>query len=155
MRPLPLTVTYQDSCHLAHGQKIRSAPRKLLAAVPAWSCARCSYRICAAAARAFTTSFTPAWRCRCSRKRWSTSTPPSARCDRGVESGMHAATRGPGVKKFGQGQRVAHVVEMLDEAYARLEEEDAQMLMVKTAPPFGPFAAVTEPPFCSTIDCTT
>jgi glycolate oxidase iron-sulfur subunit len=28
------TVTYQDSCHLAHGQKVRSAPRKLLAAVP-------------------------------------------------------------------------------------------------------------------------
>ena len=26
--------TYQDSCHLAHGQKIRTAPRKLLAAVP-------------------------------------------------------------------------------------------------------------------------
>ena len=28
------TVTYQDSCHLAHGQKIRSAPRQLLARVP-------------------------------------------------------------------------------------------------------------------------
>ena len=28
------TVTYQDSCHLAHGQKIRTAPRKLLAAIP-------------------------------------------------------------------------------------------------------------------------
>ena len=28
------TVTYQDSCHLAHGQKIRKAPRELLAAVP-------------------------------------------------------------------------------------------------------------------------
>ncbi len=26
------TVTYQDSCHLAHGQRIRTAPRKLLAA---------------------------------------------------------------------------------------------------------------------------
>ena len=34
MKPLALTVTYQDSCHLAHGQRIRSAPRKLLAAVP-------------------------------------------------------------------------------------------------------------------------
>ena len=31
MRPLPLRVTYQDSCHLAHGQKIREAPRKLIA----------------------------------------------------------------------------------------------------------------------------
>jgi len=27
-------VTYQDSCHLAHGQRVRTAPRKLLAAVP-------------------------------------------------------------------------------------------------------------------------
>lgn len=34
MGPLPLTVTYQDSCHLAHGQKVRAAPRRLLMAVP-------------------------------------------------------------------------------------------------------------------------
>ena len=32
--PVDATVTYQDSCHLAHGQKIRSAPRKLLAPCP-------------------------------------------------------------------------------------------------------------------------
>jgi glycolate dehydrogenase iron-sulfur subunit len=31
---LPLRVTYQDSCHLLHGQKIREAPRKLLRAIP-------------------------------------------------------------------------------------------------------------------------
>jgi glycolate oxidase iron-sulfur subunit len=29
-----LRVTYQDSCHLAHGQKIREAPRRLICAVP-------------------------------------------------------------------------------------------------------------------------
>src|ERR1700676_2668929 len=34
MKPVSITATYQDSCHLAHGQKIRSAPRKLLNAVP-------------------------------------------------------------------------------------------------------------------------
>lgn len=28
------TVTYQDPCHLAHGQRIRSAPRQLLKAIP-------------------------------------------------------------------------------------------------------------------------
>jgi glycolate oxidase iron-sulfur subunit len=32
--PVPLRVTYQDSCHLAHGQKIREAPRELIRAVP-------------------------------------------------------------------------------------------------------------------------
>jgi len=34
MREVPLRVTYQDSCHLAHGQKIREAPRQLIRAVP-------------------------------------------------------------------------------------------------------------------------
>jgi glycolate oxidase iron-sulfur subunit len=34
LKELPLRVTYQDSCHLAHGQRIREAPRKLIQAVP-------------------------------------------------------------------------------------------------------------------------
>ena len=34
MRPVPLRVTYQDSCHLAHGQKVREAPRTLIRAIP-------------------------------------------------------------------------------------------------------------------------
>jgi glycolate dehydrogenase iron-sulfur subunit len=34
LRELPMRVTYQDSCHLAHGQKIREAPRRLIRAVP-------------------------------------------------------------------------------------------------------------------------
>jgi Fe-S oxidoreductase len=32
--PLPYRVTFQDSCHLAHAQKQRSAPRELLRAIP-------------------------------------------------------------------------------------------------------------------------
>ena len=35
LAPLNLTVTYQDPCHLAHGQKVRSQPRQLLQAIPA------------------------------------------------------------------------------------------------------------------------
>ena len=31
---LEMTVTYQDPCHLAHGQRVRSQPRKLLQAIP-------------------------------------------------------------------------------------------------------------------------
>jgi glycolate oxidase iron-sulfur subunit len=34
LKPLALRVTYQDSCHLCHGQKIREAPRKLIRSVP-------------------------------------------------------------------------------------------------------------------------
>lgn len=32
--PLPWHVTYQEPCHLAHGQKITSEPRKVLEAIP-------------------------------------------------------------------------------------------------------------------------
>src|SRR5207248_3008283 len=34
MGPIDVAATYQDSCHLAHGQKIKTAPRKLLQAIP-------------------------------------------------------------------------------------------------------------------------
>lgn len=30
----PLRVTYQDSCHLVHGQKVKDAPRQLIRAIP-------------------------------------------------------------------------------------------------------------------------
>ncbi len=32
--PIPRTATYHDACHLAHAQKIREAPRRLLAQIP-------------------------------------------------------------------------------------------------------------------------
>ncbi len=34
LNALPMRVTYQDSCHLLHGQKIREAPRKLIQSIP-------------------------------------------------------------------------------------------------------------------------
>jgi glycolate oxidase iron-sulfur subunit len=34
LRPLALTVTYHEPCHLAHGQRVREAPRALLRAIP-------------------------------------------------------------------------------------------------------------------------
>ncbi len=34
MRETKLRATYQDSCHLVHGQRVREAPRKLIRAVP-------------------------------------------------------------------------------------------------------------------------
>ena len=33
-RPMPLRVAYHDACHLAHAQRIREAPRALLASIP-------------------------------------------------------------------------------------------------------------------------
>jgi glycolate oxidase iron-sulfur subunit len=34
LEQVPMTVTYHDPCHVVHGQKIRSAPRQLLAQIP-------------------------------------------------------------------------------------------------------------------------
>jgi len=34
LRPVPMTVTYHDPCHVVHGQKIRTEPRRLLAQIP-------------------------------------------------------------------------------------------------------------------------
>lgn len=34
LRPIEITVTYQDPCHLAHGQRVRAQPRTLLQAIP-------------------------------------------------------------------------------------------------------------------------
>jgi glycolate oxidase iron-sulfur subunit len=34
LAPIPARVTYQDSCHLVHGQRVREAPRRLLRAIP-------------------------------------------------------------------------------------------------------------------------
>lgn len=37
LRPLDLTVTYHDACHLAHGQRVRAEPRALLRRIPGLS----------------------------------------------------------------------------------------------------------------------
>jgi len=34
LAPLEMSVTYQDPCHLAHGQRVRSQPRMLLQSIP-------------------------------------------------------------------------------------------------------------------------
>jgi glycolate dehydrogenase iron-sulfur subunit len=34
LKPIAARVTYQDSCHLLHGQKVHEAPRQLLRAIP-------------------------------------------------------------------------------------------------------------------------
>lgn len=34
LRTVPMRVTYQDSCHLLHGQKVREAPRMLIRSIP-------------------------------------------------------------------------------------------------------------------------
>jgi len=111
-----LRATYQDSCHLAHAQKIRSAPRKLLAAVPGLELVELKEsEICCGSAGIYNVV-------------------QGELADKLLQSKMRRIeetkadlilTANPGcmlqlragVSRAGGGRRVLHVVELLDEAY--------------------------------------
>jgi glycolate oxidase iron-sulfur subunit len=116
MRPLPLTVTYQDSCHLAHGQKIRSAPRKLLESIPGLRVREMRLSdLCCGSAGIYNVVHTD-MAMSLLRKKMDSVNATGAPVIAGSNPGCMLQLRA-GVRKFGRGQRVAHVVELLDEAY--------------------------------------
>ena len=114
----PLTVTYQDSCHLAHGQRIRSAPRKLLEAVPGLIFREMPLAdICCGSAGIYNVLQNEMAMQILERKMAgvnSTAAEVIATANPGCILQLRAGTR-----LHGSGQRVAHVVELLDEAYER------------------------------------
>ena len=63
MRPLPYSVTYQDSCHLLHGQKIKAAPRKLLRSIPGLTFREMPNADVCCGSAASITSFRMTWLC--------------------------------------------------------------------------------------------
>jgi glycolate oxidase iron-sulfur subunit len=116
MKPQSLTVTYQDSCHLAHGQKVRSAPRKLLNAVPGLQLREMPLSdLCCGSAGIYNVVHTDMSMALLGKKMDfvnGTGAQVIATANPGCMLQLAA-----GVQKFGQGQRVKHVVQILDEAY--------------------------------------
>ncbi|MBL8233767.1 MAG: 4Fe-4S dicluster domain-containing protein [Bryobacterales bacterium] len=116
MRPLKISVTYQDSCHLAHGQKIKAAPRKLLKAVPGLEFKEMPFAdVCCGSAGIYNVLQTEMSMEVLDRKMEyanSTSAGVIATANTGCMLQLRA-----GVAMHGKGQRVAHVIEILDEAY--------------------------------------
>ena len=116
MRPLPVTVTYQDSCHLAHGQRIRSAPRQLLAAIPGLQFREMPMSdLCCGSAGIYNVIHTDMALALLEKKmHYANATPAEviATANPGCMLQLRA-----GVQRHGKGQRVAHVVELLDESY--------------------------------------
>jgi glycolate oxidase iron-sulfur subunit len=111
------SVTYQDSCHLAHAQGVRAAPRALLESIPG------------VALREMTTPD----RCCGSAGIYNLTQPEMSRTllgekmtDALATQASIIATANPGcmlqleagVRQHGQSQEVLHVVELLDRAYA-------------------------------------
>jgi glycolate oxidase iron-sulfur subunit len=118
MKPLSLTVTYQDSCHLAHGQKIRSAPRKLLNAVPGLQLREMPLSdLCCGSAGIYNVVHT-GMSMALLRKKMDFVNGTGAQAIVTANPGCMLQLAA-GVQKFGQGQRVAHVVQILDEAYSK------------------------------------
>ncbi|MSQ22261.1 MAG: 4Fe-4S dicluster domain-containing protein [Dehalococcoidia bacterium] len=118
---LPLRVTYQDPCHLAHAQRVTAAPRQLLRSIPGLELVEMenASRCCGAAGL------------------YSALQPQMSRQlgEHKVESVLATgaqvvATANPGcmmqlqagLRRVGSPIRVCHVVELLDEAYL----QDAQ-----------------------------
>jgi len=114
--PVPVTVTYQDSCHLLHGQKIRSAPRQLLAAVPGLRFTEMPLAdLCCGSAGVYNVAH---------REMAASILETKMEClDRTGAEVLATANPGcllqlrAGVALHGHGQRVMHVVELLDQAY--------------------------------------
>ena len=109
-------VTYQDSCHLAHGQGVRSAPRELLGRVPGLPFREMPLAdVCCGSAGIYNVVETA----------MSLDILKSKMAAVNASGAGRIATANPGcmlqlqagVKRFGRGQRVSHVIEILDEAY--------------------------------------
>ncbi len=116
MGEIRATATYQDSCHLAHGQKIRSAPRQLLARVPGLMLKEMrTPDACCGSAGIYNVLHTDLSMSLLEKKMEAIQ---ATGADRIVTAnpGCMLQLR-VGVERWGSGQRVSHVVEILDEAY--------------------------------------
>ena len=120
------TVTYQDSCHLSHGQKIRKAPRQLLAAVPGVKFREMPLSdICCGSAGIYNVLHTDLSMDILERKMTNVNLTKAsiiATANPGCMIQLQAGVRKWG-RKSGSPERVMHVVEILDEAYRKASKK--------------------------------
>lgn len=118
MGRLEYTVTYQDSCHLLHGQKIKAAPRKLLRAIPGLTFREMpNADVCCGSAGIYNVVQNDMAMQILEHKMNSakvTKADVIATANPGCMLQLEAGTR-----LYRTGQRVAHVAQLLDEAYQK------------------------------------
>lgn len=116
MGPVEKIATYQDSCHLAHGQKIKAAPRQLLRAVPALQFREMpGADLCCGSAGVYNVVQQEMADQILRRKMESVKMTGASLIVTANPGCMLQLAAG--VRLYGNGQRVAHVIEVLDEAY--------------------------------------
>jgi glycolate oxidase iron-sulfur subunit len=115
LKPLAMRVTYQDSCHLLHGQKVREAPRDLLRTIPGVEFVELPYSdICCGSAGIYNVTETEAsLELLAEKMKYAKGTGAQviATANPGCLLQMRA-----GAEMHGTGQEVLHVVELLDRA---------------------------------------
>jgi glycolate oxidase iron-sulfur subunit len=115
LKPTPSRVTYQDSCHLLHGQKVREAPRSLLRAIPELELVELPYSdICCGSAGVYNITQTEAsfdLLAEKMRNAASTEAKTIITANPGCLLQMRA-----GAELHKTGQQVLHVMELLDRA---------------------------------------
>jgi glycolate oxidase iron-sulfur subunit len=108
-------VTYQDSCHLLHGQKVREAPRELLRAIPGLEFVELPYSdICCGSAGVYNVTQTEA-SLGLLREKMENTVKTGAQIIATANPGCLLQLRA-GAEIHGTGQEVLHVVELLDRA---------------------------------------
>jgi glycolate oxidase iron-sulfur subunit len=116
MREVRAKVTYQDSCHLAHGQRVRSAPRELLRRVPGLELKEMAMSdSCCGSAGIYNVVHTDMSMALLEKKMAAINATGAERIGT-ANPGCMLQLRA-GVERWGRGQRVSHVIEILDEAY--------------------------------------
>lgn len=118
LRPMRERVTYLDSCHLLHGQRVREAPRQLLRAIPGLEFVELPYSdICCGSAGVYNVTQTDA-SLELLAEKMSNAKKTGARLIATANPGCLLQLRvGVGIHKTGQ--EVLHVVELLDRAIER------------------------------------
>lgn len=115
---LDTVATYQDSCHLAHGQKIRDAPRKLLRAVPGLVVREMPMAdLCCGSAGIYNV-VENAMAMQILQRKMESIAKTGAELIVTANPGCMLQLAA-GARLYSKGQRVAHVVEVLDEAYSK------------------------------------
>jgi glycolate oxidase iron-sulfur subunit len=121
MAAQPIVATYQDSCHLAHGQKIRSAPRKLLQAVPGLELREMPLSdLCCGSAGIYNVLHT-GMAMALLRKKMDAVKSTGAQVIVTANPGCMLQLAA-GARRFSHGEKVVHVVEILDQAYRTAKE---------------------------------
>lgn len=115
-KPLAMTVTYQDSCHLCHGQKIRTQPRKVLQAIPGVTLKEMALSdLCCGSAGIYNVVHNEMAMGLLKNKMQAVNA-TGAECIVTANPGCMIQLQA-GAKIHGSGQPVLHVVEVLDKAY--------------------------------------